>query len=97
VVSKGGTARPTPSLRNLGKRRVNLQKALLQKIQAAREKQSGKADTISKLYSAMRLDKEDIPGLIAFLKLLADMPDDRFRKLILEAKVLDTSEEPDKP
>jgi arylsulfatase A len=97
VVSKGGTARPTPSLRNLGKRRVNLQKALLQKIQAAREKQSGKADTISKLYSAMRLDKEDIPGLIAFLKLLEDMPDDRFRKLILEAKVLDTSEEPDKP
>ena len=96
VVRKDGRAKPTPSLRNPGKGRVNLQKALLQKIQAAREKQSGKADTISKYYSAMRLDKKDIPGLIAFLKLLEDMPDDRFRKLILQAKVLDTSEEPDK-
>jgi len=97
VVRKDGRAKPTPSLRNPGKGRVNLQKALLQKIQAAREKQAGKADTVSKYYSAMTLDKQDIPGLIAFLKLLEDMPDDRFRKLILQAKVLDTSAEPDKP
>jgi hypothetical protein len=95
VVSKGGTARPTPSLRNLAKRRVDLRKTLLQKLEASRQKQSGKADEISDVYSAMKLSERDIPGLVAFLKLLEDVPDDRFRKLILGAKVLDTSEEPD--
>ncbi len=95
VVSKGGTARPTPSLRNLAKRRVDLRKTLLQKLEASRQKQSGKADEISVAYSAMKLSERDIPGLVAFLKLLEDVPNDRFRKLILGAKVLDTSKESD--
>ena len=43
----------------------------------------------------MKLSERDIPGLVAFLKLLEDVPDDRFRNLILGAKVLDTSEESD--
>ena len=93
VVSKDGTAKPTPSLRNLAKRRVDLRKVLLRKLDAARRKQSGAADEISDGYSGMKLSERDIPGLVAFLKLLEDVPDDRFRKLILEAKVLDTSEE----
>jgi hypothetical protein len=93
VVSKDGTAKPTPSLRNLAKRRVDLRKVLLRKLDAARRKQSGAADEISDGYSGMTLSERDIPGLVAFLKLLEDVPDDRFRKLILEAKVLDTSEE----
>ena len=93
VVSKGGTARRTPSLRNLAKRRVDLRKALLQKLAASRQKQSGKANDISDVYSVMKLSERDIPGLVAFLKLLEDVPNDQFRKLILKAKVLDTSEE----
>ncbi|MCH7990004.1 MAG: c-type cytochrome [Planctomycetes bacterium] len=95
VVSKGGTAKPTPSLRNLAKRKVDLRKALLQKLEASRQKRSGKADKISDAYSAMKLSEEDIPKLAAFLKLLEDVPDDRFRKLILEAQVLDTSKDLD--
>lgn len=95
VVSKGGTAKPTPSLRNLVKRRVDLRKTLLQKLEASRQKRSGDADEISDLYSAMKLSERDIPGLVAFLKLLEDVPDDRFRKLILEARVIDTSKELD--
>ena len=43
----------------------------------------------------MKLSERDVPGLVAFLKLLEDVPDDRFRTLILEAEVLDTSEERD--
>jgi cytochrome c553 len=95
VVRKGGTARPTPSLRNLAKRKVDLRKALLQKLEASRQKRSGKANEISGAYSAMKLSEEDIPKLAAFLKLLEDVPDDRFRKLILEAQVLDTSKDLD--
>ncbi len=95
VVSKGGTARPTPTLRNLAKRQADLRKAVLRKLESSRQKRSGEADEISDEYSAMKLSERDIPGLVAFLKLLEDVPDDRFRKLILEAKVLDTSEELD--
>ena len=95
VVRKGEIAKPTPSLRNLAKRKVDLRKALLKKLEASRQKQSGKADEISDVYSAMKLSERDIPGLVAFLKLLEDVPDDRFRKLILGAKVLDTSEKSD--
>ena len=93
VVSKGGTAKSTPSLRNLVKRRVDLRKALLQKLETSRQKQLGTADEVSDAYSAMTLSERDIRGLAAFLKLLEDVPDDRFRKLILDAKVLNTSEE----
>ena len=93
VVSKGGTAKPTPSLRNLVKRRVDLQKTLLQKLETSRQIQTGTAADISDLYTAMNLSERDIPGLTAFLKLLDDVPDDQFRKLILDANVLNTSEE----
>ena len=41
----------------------------------------------------MKLSERDIPGLVAFLQLLEDVPGDRFRQLILDAKVLDTLEE----
>ena len=77
VVRRGGTAKPTPSLRNLVKREVDLRKALLQKLEAWRQKQSGQANDISDAYAAMKLSERDIPGLVAFLKLLEDVPDDR--------------------
>jgi arylsulfatase A len=92
VVKQNGDAKPTPSLRNVVKRKVDLRKTLLQKLAAARQKQAGKADEISAAYTAMKLNERDIPRLMSFLNLLEDVSPERFRQLILEAKVLDTSE-----
>ncbi len=91
VVEKSGKPVLTPSLRNLGKRRVDLRAALEKKLNASRLKPSGEPDEISDEYSAMRLSETDVSHLIAFLKLLNDVPDKRFRELIIEATVLDTS------
>jgi spore coat protein CotH len=54
-------------------------------------KKSGAAARISDEYSTMQLSTEDVSNLIAFLKLLDDVSDERFRELILNASVLDTS------
>lgn len=91
VVRKGGKAVPTPSLRNLGKRGIDLQKVLQRKLEASRLKTSGEADEISNEYSGIHFSKNDIPKLIAFLKLLNDVSDERFRELVIKATVLDTS------
>ena len=91
VVEKNGKPVLTPSLRNLGKRGVDLRAALQKKLNAAKLKPSGKADEISDEYSGMRLSETDVSQLITFLKLLNDVPDNRFRELIIEATVLDTS------
>ena len=95
VVSKGGTARPTPSLRNLSKREIDVRKVLVQKLKTSRQKQLGDVDEVSDAYSAMKLNEQDIRGLEAFLRLLEDVPGDRFRQLILEAEVLNTLDEED--
>ena len=39
----------------------------------------------------MNISEEDIPGLVAFLELLNDVPDDDFRNLIRGVRLLDTS------
>ena len=93
VVTKGGSAKPTPSLRNLKKRKVDLRKALLRKIAASRQRRSGNANEIDKSYAAINISKQDIPRLAAFLKLLNDVSDKDFRNLILKAKLLDTSKD----
>lgn len=95
VVSLGAKARPTVSLRNLSKRSIDLSKVLQAKLEVAKQKQSGKADQLSDAYSAMKLNEQDLVNLAAFLKLLEDVPDDRFRKLIIDAKVLDTTDDLD--
>jgi hypothetical protein len=40
----------------------------------------------------MKLSEQDVPGLVAFLRLLEDGLDNQFRQSIIDAKVLDTSE-----
>jgi len=89
VVQHGQTAKPTPSLRNTGKRRIDLKAALQRKIEAARMKKSGAASGISDKYSTMHLSEQDIPKLVAFLKLLDDVSDERFRELVVQATVID--------
>ncbi len=93
VVTSGGKQVITPSLRNLGLSRKELEKIIRAKIAASGLKQAGEADEIDEAYSAMHLSEEDIPGLIAYLELLKDGPDESFRDLILEATVLDTTED----
>ena len=63
-----------------------------EKIAASRLKRSGAGKEIDSAYAKMKLDKQDAKHLVAFLKLLNDVSSDtQFRKLILNAKLLDTS------
>ena len=91
IVTKAGEASLTPSLRNSVRRGIDLKKALGRKLDALHLKKSGAAARISDEYSTMQLSTEDVSNLIAFLKLLDDVSDERFRELILNASVLDTS------
>ncbi|MEM7477689.1 MAG: sulfatase-like hydrolase/transferase [Planctomycetota bacterium] len=94
TVTKNSGAALTPSLRNIGTREVKLGQALKKKIVAARQKTSGEADSISDEYSSMNLNDNDMFNLIAFLKLLEDVSDERFREMIIKASVLDTTSAP---
>ncbi len=89
----GGTPKPTPSLRNLDKRKVNLRQVIMAKMAASETKRAGKAKKIDEAYGKMRLNKGDLPQLMAFLNLLNDVPDQEFRNLILNATILDTSDD----
>jgi len=76
--------RPTPSLRNLTKRKIDLSKALQAKLAAAKSSNAPKA------YRNIHLNKMDLTHLQAFLKQLNDVDDKTFRELILNAKILNT-------
>ena len=86
ALSESGKALPTPSLRNMNKRKVDIAKALRAKLTAS-EKPGASKD-----YQSIKLDKDDLTHLEAFLKLLDDVEDKSFRELIIKAKVLDTSQ-----
>ncbi len=86
LLREGAKALPTPSLRNMNKRKVDVAEALRAKLAVA--KQPG----APKDYQSIKLDKDDLVHLEAFLKLLDDVEDKNFRGLILQAKVLDTSQ-----
>ena len=90
-MTQGGTPKPTPSLRNLKKRKIDIRKVIMGKIAASRQRRSGKSAGIAEAYAQMNISKKDVPGLVAFLGLLNDVPDKDFRGLILNAKLLDTS------
>lgn len=91
VVTAGGSPVKTPSLRNLRQTRVDVGSVIREKIAASERKRSGEADAIDEAYGVMNISEEDVPGLVAFLDLLNDVPDEQFRKLILDVTLLDTS------
>ncbi len=91
LVTRGGEPVMTPSVRNLRQTTVDVRKAIMAKITASRHKKSGEADEIDDAYAVMNLDEEDVAGLVAFIELLNDVPDEDFRDLILDATLLDTS------
>jgi len=76
--------RPTPSLRNLAKRKVDIAKALQAKLADAKSSNAPKA------YRNIHLNKIDLTHLESFLKQLNDVDDKAFRELILNAKILNT-------
>jgi mono/diheme cytochrome c family protein len=86
ALSEGGKALPTPSLRNMSKRKVDISKALRAKLLVS-EKPGASKD-----YQLIKLNKADLKNLEAFLKQLNDVDDKIFRELIIQAKVLDTSQ-----
>ena len=86
VLSEGAKALPTPSLRNMNKHKVDVAKALKGKLATA------ETPGAPKDYQSIKLDKDDLTHLEAFLKLLDDVEDKNFRELIIKAKVLDTSQ-----
>ena len=93
---KPGMAKvPTTSLRNLNKSAQALRKIIDQKINYAKIKQNGDAPKISDLYSTIQLDQNDVTALVAFIKLLQDVPEQTFRQLILDSKVFDPSGTPE--
>jgi hypothetical protein len=92
VTSKGGTSKAAPSLRNLAKRDVDVAAVIKAKIEAAKLKQSGKADDIDDAYSPINITEDDVAGLVTFLKLLNDGKEEDFRELILNAEIIDTSD-----
>ena len=93
ISSQNGSKKPTPSLRNLAKRKVNVRQVIMAKMAASESKRSPSAEKIDPAYGKMRLKKRDLPELMAFLNLLNDVPEKDFRNLILNAKILDTSED----
>ena len=93
VSSQGGSLKPTPSLRNLAKRKVNIRQVNMAKMASSETKRAGKAEKIDEAYGKIRLNKGDLHQLMAFLNLLNDVPDQEFRNLILNATILDTSDD----
>jgi len=91
VVTRGGIAIETPSLRNMKRRKVDIEKVVMAKLTAAKQKQAGMANDIDDAYSKMKWGKKEAKHLIAFLYTLNDVSDEDFRELILKSELLDMS------
>ena len=91
VVQPGMAAVSTTSLRNLNKTSHALREIINEKINNAQSKQNKGATELSDAYSAMRLDHDDVSGLVAFIELLQDVPKQQFRQLILDSELFDPS------
>jgi len=91
VVTAGALPVKTRSLRNLRQMKVDVGRVIREKIAASKKKRSGEADEIDDAYAVINITEEDVSGLVAFLDLLNDVPDEQFRKLILDVTLLDTS------
>jgi hypothetical protein len=92
IVSKHGTPKKAPSLRNLKGRKLDLEKIVTEKIAAAEHKQSGNADEIDEAFSLMKITEEDIPGLVSFLNSLNDQSILDHRNMLKNVELLDTSD-----
>lgn len=94
VVESDRSPMPTPSLRNLKLNQADLEKMIRAKMAASQAKKTGKAKDISPAYARMDLTERDVSNLVAFLKTLRDVDDNKFRELIIKAKVFDATQPP---
>ena len=69
---------PTTSLRNLNKNPQALREIINQKLNYSQSKQNRNASEMSDAYSIMRLNPDDVSSLIAFIKVLQDVPEQQF-------------------
>ena len=97
VTVTGSPAKRTPTLRNLKYSPEQLEEILQQKIDASRLKREGVGADIDGAYASIRIDSNDIPGLVAFLRSLQDVPNHQFRDIILNSQPLDRSTTIDEP
>ena len=92
-VSPGMAKVPTTTLRNLHKTPQVVREIITQKMNHSHRKQNGNTSEMSDAYSIMQISPADVSSLIAFIKLLQDVPEQQFRQLILDAKLFDPSGE----
>jgi hypothetical protein len=91
VVDESGQAKATSSLRDLTKTDAELRAIVQKKVEMAGKVRAGDSKIVA-AYELIQLSVEDINNMVAFLKSLNKVPEDDFRKLIVEATILDTSD-----
>ncbi len=91
VVDESGEAKTAPGLRNLKKTDAELKAIVEKKLQMAEKARAG-GTKIDESYTYMSLTEADVDNLVAFLQGLNEVPEDHFRKLIVDATILDTSD-----
>jgi len=91
VVDETGEAKMTPSLRNLNKSDEELNAILKQKLKMA-EKARESATDIDEAYKTIELKDSDIKEMVSFLQSLNEVPKEKFRQIIVDAEILDTTD-----
>ena len=92
--------RETPSLRNLEKSAPylhdgsaqSIEDVLNRKIRIAEQARKNTAAGLDPEYANMNITKDDIPALVEFLGTMNDAGQDHFREIVMNAKILDTSD-----
>ena len=100
IVDSAKQARETPSLRNLGKSAPylhdgsaqSLEDVLKQKIRMSEQAREDATAGIDPEYAIINITQDDIPALVEFLETMNDVGQDRFREIVMNAKILDTSD-----
>ena len=92
----GEATKPTPSLRNLKLSPADLARVIRSKMAASKARKAG-ATEVDEAYARMDLAESDLPNLVAFLRTLHDVDDQKFRDLIVKADVFDATQPPPAP
>jgi hypothetical protein len=91
VVDESGEAKMTPSLRNLNKSDEELTVILNQKVKLAEKARDGSI-VIDEAYKVIELKESDVKEIVSFLQSLNEVPKEKFRQIIVDAEILDTTD-----
>lgn len=100
IVDDSKQPRETPSLRNLQTSAPylhdgsaqSIEDVLKQKIKMAEKARNNPAIGLDPEYANMNIAEDDIPALVEFLGTMNDAGQDHFREIVMNAKILDTSD-----